>query len=76
MLRPEMMERIKGCLVGAAIGAELGFAKRVAPQRFAIAQPQDLLGLRPQPVSDYREEPPAKRSLIAPGSRTTRWRGK
>ena len=57
MLRPEMMERIKGCLIGAAIGAELGFAKRVAPQRFAIAQPQDLLGLRPQPVSDYREEP-------------------
>lgn len=27
-------DRIHGCLLGAAIGAELGFAREVEPQRF------------------------------------------
>jgi len=53
---PSLDERIRGCLLGAAIGAELGFARRAQPERFALAQPRDILHLDLAPASEYTEE--------------------
>ena len=52
-----LAERIEGCLVGALVGAECGFARRVRPERFALAQPQDVFGLELAPLDEYPEQP-------------------
>jgi len=66
MLTDNAMDRIRGCLVGAAIGAELGFAKHAAPGRFSVRGPQDMLGLDLAPLTDYQEEP--KRVYLRPAT--------
>jgi len=43
-----LAERIKGCLVGATIGAELGFARAAHPERYQFADPSDVLNFIPQ----------------------------
>jgi hypothetical protein len=35
-------DRARGCLIGAAIGAELGYARRAHPQRFRTNDPDEL----------------------------------
>ncbi|UCH34214.1 MAG: hypothetical protein JSV65_17015, partial [Armatimonadota bacterium] len=49
-------DRIHGCLLGAALGAEFGFARRVRPERFALGQPKDILHLALEPVGEYEEQ--------------------
>ena len=49
-------DRIRGCLMGAAIGAELGFARCVEPDRFAAATPDEVFGLELSPTTDYRHD--------------------
>lgn len=49
-------ERVKGCLVGSVIGAELGFARIVHPERFNISNPGDIFGLKLEPTGEYQEE--------------------
>lgn len=56
MPSPSLEDRIHGCLVGAAVGAELGFARRVRPERFALARPQDLLRLQLEPAGEHTEQ--------------------
>ena len=56
MPSPLLEERIRGCLLGAAIGAEFGFARRARPEVFALAQPQDILRLKLGPAGDQHEE--------------------
>jgi ADP-ribosylglycohydrolase len=56
MPSPSLEDRIHGCLLGAVIGAEFGFARRARPERFALAQPQDILRLNLEPAGDAREE--------------------
>jgi len=56
MTTSALQERIRGCLVGAVVGAELGFARRIRPERFALAQPQDVLRLTLGPAGDHQEE--------------------
>jgi len=41
-------DRVKGCLLGAAIGAELGFAKAAHPERYEFGSPTDVLRFVPQ----------------------------
>jgi ADP-ribosylglycohydrolase len=53
---PSFSEHIYGALLGAAIGAELGFAKHVHPERFTVEKARDLLDLTLEPTGDYREE--------------------
>jgi ADP-ribosylglycohydrolase len=48
--------RLRGSLIGSTIGAELGFARRVQPERFAMAQPRDVFHLKLEPAGDVREE--------------------
>jgi ADP-ribosylglycohydrolase len=56
MPSPSLDDRIRGCLVGAVVGAELGFARAVRPERFALAQPQAVLKLALEPAGKYEEE--------------------
>jgi len=51
-----LSERIHGTLLGAAIGAELGFAKHVHPERFKVEKARDLLELTLEPAGEYEEE--------------------
>ena len=63
--RLTLSDRVEGCLVGAAIGAELDWASHVHAQRYraAAACAEDLLRLEPEPVSEeegkaYQEQRP------------------
>ena len=49
--------RIRGCLTGAAIGAELGFARCVEPERFKTARPKQMFEIELTPVRTYRPTP-------------------
>lgn len=49
-------DRIRGCLVGAAIGAELGFARCVEPERFACS-PSNVFDLELGPARRYKPQP-------------------
>jgi ADP-ribosylglycohydrolase len=53
---PWLDERIRGCLLGAAVGAEFAFARRVKPERFRSAQPRDILHLDLEPAGNVAEE--------------------
>jgi len=55
MSSPSLEARIQGCLVGAVIGAELSFAKRVHPERFVLQQPEDVLALQLEPAGEVEE---------------------
>ena len=48
--------RIRGCLIGSAIGAELGFARLVSQEWAAVKQPIELFDLELKPVFDYQEQ--------------------
>jgi len=50
-------ERIQGCLLGAAIGAELGFARCVEPERFDVARPKQMFEIDMTPARNYRPAP-------------------
>ena len=50
-------DRIQGCLVGAAIGAELGFARSIQGDRFAASTPDAMFTVTLDPLEDY--VPPA-----------------
>jgi len=50
-------DRIKGCLVGAAIGAELGFARCVERERFAADSPSRMLEIELGPARQYQPQP-------------------
>jgi len=52
-----LKERIQGCLVGAAIGAELGFAKAAHPERYRFQNPKDVLNFVPQRATKAVGEP-------------------
>ncbi len=57
-------DRIRGCLVGAAIGAELGFAGCVHREWFAVSQPAELGRARLEPAGEVKQE--TGRVQIAP----------
>ena len=42
-----LTQRIEGCLLGAAIGAELGYARAAHPERYEFANPGDVLAFVP-----------------------------
>ena len=46
-------DRIQGCLIGAAIGAELGFASQEQGHRFPVSGPADTFNVELGPVVDY-----------------------
>lgn len=50
-------QRIRGCLLGAAIGAELALARIVHPERFTLADPQHIDQLELAPAGEYRLTP-------------------
>ena len=56
-------ERIKGCLTGAAIGAELGWARRVCPARFNTDSPAEVMNLELKPAGPYKQHPNRIQSL-------------
>ena len=50
-------EKIHGCLLGAAIGAELGYSRLACPQRFAVSRPEEISHVDLRPVGeDFVEE--------------------
>ena len=49
-------DRIRGSLLGAAIGAELGFARCLEPDRFDASRPSEMLKIDLTPVRNYRPE--------------------
>jgi len=49
-------DRIKGCLMGAYIGAELGFSKIVNPQLVKIERPEEMFSKNIEPVFEYPEQ--------------------
>lgn len=48
--------RIRGCLLGSAVGAELGFARLVRPEWAQVEHPLDVFDLQLMPASDYQEQ--------------------
>lgn len=56
MTEPTLESRIRGCLIGSAIGAELGFARLVSPEWAAVKQASELFDLELKPVFDYQEQ--------------------
>jgi len=64
-----LSDRIKGCLLGAAIGSELGFAREIRPEDFAQVTPDNVFDIPLKPALDY--EPPANRAPLWRSSR--RW---
>ncbi len=63
---PTLNERIEGCLVGAAIGAELGWYRYVYPERFRVATAEELFGLQLTRAPDDKLGP-ANAGLLSPG---------
>jgi len=57
-----LSDRIKGCLLGAAIGSELGFAREIRPEDFAQVTPDNVFDIPLKPALDY--EPPANRAPL------------
>ena len=55
--KPTLEDRIKGCLLGAAIGAELGWARQVHPQKFVDARAEDILNLKLEPAGPLKQHP-------------------
>ena len=53
-----LQNKIKGALTGAAIGAELSFARFSRPEDFeAVSEPADLFKVRQAPDFDWKPEP-------------------
>ena len=52
-----LSDRIQGCLLGAAIGAELGFARCVAGDRFRAERPERMFDVELAPLPSYSPEP-------------------
>jgi len=50
-------QRLSGCLIGAAIGAQLGWARSVRPQQFKVSAPADFFSLPLKILTDYQPEP-------------------
>lgn len=50
-------QRMRGCLLGAAIGAELALARIVHPERFTLTDPQDIAQLTLTRTGDYERAP-------------------
>ncbi|MBI2192241.1 MAG: ADP-ribosylglycohydrolase family protein [Planctomycetes bacterium] len=50
-------DRVRGCLVGSVIGAELGYARLARPERFAVKRPEELFGLDLTPAGEVPETP-------------------
>ncbi|MBM4086473.1 MAG: hypothetical protein FJ272_16945, partial [Planctomycetes bacterium] len=47
-------ERIRGCLIGAAVGAKLGHARLNEPARFAAKSPEDIIAVKLTPSATAR----------------------
>ncbi len=56
MAKLTLESRIRGCLIGSATGAELGFARLVDPEWASVKQPMDVFGLNLKPAFDYQEQ--------------------
>ena len=56
MKTPSFEDRVQGCLIGAAAGAELGFARAMHPERFHVKDPKDVPILRLRPTGKYKKE--------------------
>lgn len=52
-----LQDRIQGCLVGSAIGAELGYAKLLRPDLFTAQTPAGIFDLPLHPVPDEGQHP-------------------
>jgi len=68
-------DRIRACLTGAVIGAELGFARCAEPERFIAASPEDMFDVELALNLDFKHKPqlaelfPNTRPLIDLGVR-------
>ncbi|HOJ31612.1 MAG TPA: ADP-ribosylglycohydrolase family protein [bacterium] len=49
-------DRIKGCLVGSYIGAELGFLRFAKPDLVKIEKPQEMFSRQLEPIFQYQEQ--------------------
>lgn len=47
-------DKVKGAMLGAVIGAELGYARNADPGRFAVSSPMDIFNIKLEPVADSR----------------------
>ncbi|MHB1457947.1 MAG: ADP-ribosylglycohydrolase family protein [Armatimonadota bacterium] len=45
-------DKIKGAMLGAVIGAELGYTRNADPARFAVASPMDIFNIKLEPILD------------------------
>jgi len=48
-------DRVAGCLIGAAIGAELGFGRYVHADRYVSVGPADIFSVKLEPAFDHKE---------------------
>ncbi|MCM8816790.1 MAG: ADP-ribosylglycohydrolase family protein [Candidatus Omnitrophica bacterium] len=49
-------DKIKGCLVGAYIGSEIGFLRHINPDTLKIESPEEILNKKLDPVFQYQEQ--------------------
>jgi ADP-ribosylglycohydrolase len=52
---PTFTTRLKGCLLGAVIGAEFGFARQMRPEAFAVSAAREALSLPLAPLGEWPE---------------------
>jgi len=57
--RPTLKDKIEGCLVGAAAGARIGFARVVEPERFKAGKPAEMFKVHLGAVRKYKPTPNA-----------------
>ena len=58
--------RVRGCLIGAAAGAELGVARAVRPERFAAKEAKDVPGIALRPTGRFK---PATNRIVGCSAR-------
>lgn len=52
----ELREKIEGCIIGCAIGAEFGFSRIVQPEKYEVKRPEDISSVLLKRITDYKEE--------------------
>ncbi|MCG2660709.1 MAG: ADP-ribosylglycohydrolase family protein [Kiritimatiellae bacterium] len=57
--RPTLDDKIEGCLVGAAAGARIGFARVVEPERFKAGKPAEMFKVDLRAITKYKPTPNA-----------------
>jgi len=52
----ELREKIEGCIIGCAIGAEIGFSRIIEAEKYEREKPEDIFSIPLKRISHHKEE--------------------